>query len=233
MCSHADQEQAISTESLRITLAEEEPEDLAAGTVVEIDLLGDGLTGYYTRLLIDPPSSDADGVMVAAELLDQCVSELGQARPAADTDHWTALVRRLSVAEHLVANHRTDGAGPLVWLLDQVRARLLSALRHGVRQDSIRSLIASTLEMTLDRCNDLVEDATATIRRTREHFETVTYGPLHAGDPQVKNLEDFSRGLLLASRLGLDLNTLEVGRCYQGDIVATIRGHKLSTPGGD
>ena len=216
----------------RITLQGSVPGDLPAGAVVEIDLLGTGLPGYYARLLIDPPSSDADGVLVAAEILERCVTELEEsrslARAPADKPYWVAFVRRLSLAEMLISDYVSACTGALVRLVDHARAQLLLALRDDIRYSAETWVhFAGNLDLALERCNALAEQAKVTILERHERFESITYVPLDTAPQTVSNPEQLAEGLDLASHLGLDHSTIEVGHCYGGEVIAAIRGHKL------
>lgn len=60
------------------------------------------------------------------------------------------------------------------------------------------------------------------VAQQRESNTTPTYSPLSASWHIINNPEEFTAGIHLAARLGLDLNNLQVGHCLNGDAVATI-----------
>ena len=121
-----------------------------------------------------------------------------------------------------------ESASALVRLVDHTRAQLLTTLRDDLRHDNTTwSHIAGNLELALERCTALVEQATTTFRERQEHFESITYVPFTTAPQTVNNPDQLAEGLNLAYHLGLDRTTLEVGHCYEGEVIATIRGHKL------
>ena len=223
-CSIADQA------ARRITLLDPVPEGMPPGALVEIDLIGDGQAGFYATLLLSPAGTGIDRTLSAAEFLERCLAEV-KARsrhPAADTEHWEAFVRRLSEAEELISSSDHRAAGAVVWLVDKVCIKVLTALRDDLHfTDSTWNLIEGLTERALGWCQELAEDAAVRVVRVRESNTTPTYSPLSSSWHVINNPEDFTAGIHLAARLGLDLNTLQVGHCLNGDAVATLRGYKL------
>ncbi|MCP4664451.1 MAG: hypothetical protein GY856_54400 [bacterium] len=225
VCSMADQA------AQRITLMDPVPGGLQPGTLVEIDLLGDGQVRFYATLLLSASGNDIASVITAAEILERCLEEV-QGRSChspADTKHWEAFARRLFEIQELVSisDHRSTGA--LIWLLEKLRIAVLSALRDDLHHtDSTWSLIESLLERALGWCQELAEDAAASVVRQQETNTTPTYSPLSTSwHIIINNPVEFTTGIHLAARLSLDLNTLQVGHCLNGDAVATLRGYKL------
>ncbi len=232
VCSTTDQGASDARESVtrRITLLDPVPDGLPSGALVEIDLLGDGLAGFYTTLLLSPTGNDTAGVLTASEILERCLSELRDrsCHTPADKRFWEAFVRRLFETEELVSSSDHRASGALLWLIDKVSAKVLTALRDDLHfTDSTWSLIESLTERALDWCQELAEDAAVRVTRQRESNTTSTYSPLSSSWHVINNPEEFTAGIHLAARLGLDLNTLQVGHCLNGDAVATLRGYRL------
>ncbi len=232
VCSTTDQGASAARDSVarRITLLDPVPDDVPSGALVEIDLIGDELAGFYTTLLLSPPGNEIDGVMTAAEMLERCLSELRErsCHTPDDKRFWEAFARRLFETLELVSSSDHSAAGALLWLIDKVRIRVLSALRDDLHfTDSNWSLIEDLLERALVWCQDLSVDAEERALRLHETNTTPTYSPLSTSWHIINNPVEFTTGIHLAARLGLDLNTLQVGHCLNGDAVATLRGYKL------
>ena len=77
------------------------------------------------------PGNDIASVLTAAEILERCLVEVRDrsCHTPADTRYWEAFVRRLFETEELVSSSDHRSAGALIWLLDKLRHRVLTALR--------------------------------------------------------------------------------------------------------
>ncbi len=214
---------------VRITLGDSVQDLGLRGAMVEIDLLGTGPEGFYRRLLAHPGGTDAEKVLTAADLLERIVAELQDARQIQRNQHdltyWPRLLRLLQTAEELLRLSRVAGANPVATILEKAQRSLLLALkdRFGYDLPSWRG-IEESITCALEWCTSLAGEVEMASHENQKAREEPTFGSLHDGPPNCRNLQDFAAGLSMASQAGLDLNNLEVGRGREGETACLIRG---------
>jgi hypothetical protein len=218
------------TESVTRICLDDEPPDIPPGETVEINLVGTGPARTYALIIALPHYSAAEKVLMSADMLSRSIDGIRQAldekRPPEDVDHWKPLVRRLCWAEDLL-----DRSGfhhyPLMQTMERGRELLLGNLQDALIRDSVSfSAALSTLDSALSWCQELAEEADASVEEYREELFTVDYHPLGSQPLDVNYPTPLLRGLHMAEQLGLDMSTLEVGYGVKGAAVLGLRGRR-------
>jgi hypothetical protein len=210
-------------ETVRITLGDS-VEKLPPGTVVEIDLLGGGVTGYYSRLIAFHCGSDDEDIITATEMLRLAIAALKEAisskKSREDTDFWLWLLRWLDTTEDLLST-REAGAG-----VKEASRSIIMALRDDIAYDSPDwRTIVKTMDQEYRACCELAEEYDQDRREWRaEKDQELSFRRVHEFEPgDYSNHEDLSAGLELAAQVGLDAETLELGVAGE-DAACIIRG---------
>jgi hypothetical protein len=191
-----------------------------SGSVVTVDLFGDDRQAPYAAAFASNGTTISSSYICAVHWFRLTVDELEQViqENPQEPEPWLDVVCHLL---GVVSVFEDDEIGGHNLTVDSLTFMLLSDLFEGCEN---HTPLLRRFRSALDRCEDKLSRVRAELAEHAEEGSKPVFKPLDGDIGQINNRAEFLRALAEIKNKGVDLDTLEVGFCFDGTAVRSIRG---------